>query len=87
MIKYGVKKSIPGQAQCVLKLQDQDKKIVIPPTTVRFDIIIPTKWIPPLDLLSDRFINQFLHRILTVGIILVKRNRIAEVLLGSTPNF
>ena len=86
IIEDGLKKSIPGQAQCVLKLQDQEEKTVVPPTTVRFDIIRPTKSMPPLALLSDRFINQFLDRILTVGIILVKRNRTAEV-LGSTLNF
>jgi hypothetical protein len=86
IIKDGLKKGIPGHAQCVLKLQGQEEKTVVPPTTVRFDIIRPTKSTPPLALLSDRFINQFLHRILTEGLILVKRNRTAEV-LGSTLNF
>jgi len=40
----------------------------------------------PLTLLSDRFIDQFLDRLLTVGLILIKRNRIPEV-LGSALNF
>ena len=53
IIKDGLKKSIPGQAQRVLKLQDQVEKAVVPPTAIRFDIIRPTKIIPPLALLSN----------------------------------
>ena len=53
IIKDSLKKSISIQAQCVIKLQDQEEKAVVPPTAIRSDIICPTKIIPPLALLSD----------------------------------
>jgi hypothetical protein len=81
-----LKKSIPRQAQRVLELQDQDEKPVVPPTTVKFDVIRPAKSKAPLDLLPDHFINYPLDRDLTVGLVPVKPDRASEV-LGSTPNF
>jgi hypothetical protein len=55
VINDGLKKSIPILAQCVLELQDQDGKLVVPLTTGRSDVIRPIKSNIPLAL-SDHFI-------------------------------
>jgi len=82
----GLEKSIPRQAQRVLELQHHDEKHVVPPTTVRFDAIRPTKSLCPPAILINRFVDYPFDRILTGGLILVKGDRGPHV-LGSKIDF
>jgi hypothetical protein len=83
VIDNSLKKSVSRQAQRVLELQDQDEKRLVPPTTIRFDLICPIKTTFPLARLSDYVIDYVFDCLLTHVLLVVKRDRVPEV-LGST---
>jgi len=83
VIDNSLKKSVSRQAQRVLELQDQDEKRLVPPTTVRFDLICPIKTTFPLAHLSDCAIDYVSDCLLTQVLVVVKCDRAPDV-LGST---
>jgi hypothetical protein len=85
VIDDGLKNRVTDEAHDVLELQHRNKKLFMPPTTVRFDAARPVEMRVPTAILANYYIDNFFDRIFMGCLVFVKPYGQVEV-LGSMPN-